>query len=133
MHVSISRLYIRERREVFLVPEIINENFNNNRYTTILCAVYINIFPSVVHILPYDITCSLANPPLPIPSHDAVPALYTHEYTSLVKNHNGMFTCLVFLLLTTWTAFQHLMSLLEAEHWFQLDMFLGHPLLHIHV
>ena len=40
-------------------------------------------FPSFVHILSYDITCLLPNPPLSTPRHDAVPALYTHEYTAV--------------------------------------------------
>ena len=36
-----------------------------------------------MHILSYDITCLLANPPLPTLRHDAVPALHTHEYTAV--------------------------------------------------
>ena len=37
---------------LFKVPEIINEYYHNNRYPTILCAVYITVIPSFVHISP---------------------------------------------------------------------------------
>ena len=67
---------------LFKVPEIINEYYHNNRYPTILCAVYITVIPSFVHISPTTSLVVYANPPTH-PRHDTVTDLHAHEYTAV--------------------------------------------------